>query len=276
MPRSQKRNPPEPLSDPEPAGGAPAATGRRRVRRGILIAGFTLLGLLIVALSAFLLWANDTYAVTPDGFDSVQEDPRLSVDDQGDAVVMGPAEGGDGGGLVFFAGAKVEPQAYAPTFQELTAEGTTVVIIKPFLNLAILERRPWEDFTALAPDIENWSVGGHSMGGVRACTYAEDAEVRALILLASYCSLGDLSDRDDLAALTVTGTQDELVAEEDLRSSLALMPPGAQRVDIEGATHAQFGDYGPQRGDGNPTISDDEARALTYEAIGPFLTSLDE
>ena len=54
-------------------------------------------------------------------------------------------------------------------------------------------------------------------------------------------------------------------------ASLALMPPGAERVSIEGATHAQFGDYGTQSGDGTPTISDEEARERLTDVLVPFL-----
>ncbi|WP_265521059.1 alpha/beta hydrolase [Oerskovia flava] len=246
---------------------------RRRARRVAKIVALSLLAALVVAVGAFLVWANDTYAAEPDGIAAVRDDPRVRLDDQGDAVVMTPTGASDGRGLVFLAGAKVEPQAYAATFHELAAEGTTVVVVEPFLHLAILERRPFEAFTALAADVEVWAVGGHSMGGVRACTYAESEEVDALVLLASYCSLGDLSGRADLAALSVSGTQDALVSQETIDESLPLMPEDTELVRIEGASHAQFGDYGPQSGDGTPTITDDEARARITEALVPFLTS---
>ena len=262
--------PPSPDAPPT----APAVPRRRRLRRALVIGGSALLALLVVAVVAFLVWADDTYAAEPDGLAAVQDDPRVRLDDRGDVVVLSPAGEGDGSGLVFLAGAKVEPQAYAATFQEVAARGTTVVVVEPFLHLALLERRPFEELTAFAPDVEDWAVGGHSMGGVRACTYAESEEVRALVLLASYCSLGDLSERTDLAVLTVTGTQDGLVSDESLAGSAALLPAGAEHVEVDGANHAQFGDYGPQDGDGTPTVSDDEARARITEALVPFLDAV--
>jgi pimeloyl-ACP methyl ester carboxylesterase len=237
----------------------------------LVTVALALIGLLVVAVAVFLVWADDTSPAAPVGLAAVQEDPRVRLDDRGDVVVLRPAGEGDESGLVFLAGAKVEPQAYAATFQEVAAQGTTVVLVEPFLHLALLERRPFEAFTALAPEVDAWAVGGHSMGGVRACTYAESEGVRALVLLASYCSLGDLSGRSDLAALTVTGTQDGLVDEESIAASLSLMPPGAERVSVDGASHAQFGDYGAQRGDGTPTISDDAARERLTDVLVPFL-----
>ena len=38
--------------------------------------------------------------------------------------------------------------------------------------------------------------------------------------------------------------------------------------EIEGASHSSFGDYGPQAGDGTPTISDDDMRRQLTELVG--------
>ena len=43
---------------------------------------------------------------------------------------------------------------------------------------------------------------------------------------------------------------------------------------VEGGTHAQFGAYGIQPGDGTATISDDEARRLISAASLGFVGSL--
>lgn len=253
--------------------GAAAVPGkpRRRRWRVLRIVGASLLAVLVIAVGAFLYWANDTYTAEPAGLAAVQSDPRVQLDDQGDVVVMTPTAPGDGPGLVFLAGAKVDPQAYAVTFQETVAEGTTVVIVKPFLNLAILERRPLDAFTDLAPDVGSWAVGGHSMGGVKACMYAESGEVDALVLLASYCSGDGLADRTDLDALSVSGTQDGLATPEKIDASLRDLPASTTVVRIDGASHAQFGDYGLQPGDGTPTITDEEAREQITEVLVPFL-----
>lgn len=51
---------------------------------------------------------------------------------------------------------------------------------------AFFELRPLSAFTDLAPEIDTWIVGGHSLGGVRSCQLAGDAD--ALALFASYCA----------------------------------------------------------------------------------------
>jgi hypothetical protein len=45
-------------------------------------------------------------------------------------------------------------------------------------------------------------------------------------------------------------------------------------VVIDGGTHAFFGDYGPQPGDGVPGVSREEAQAQTVEATKAFLAQV--
>lgn len=44
-------------------------------------------------------------------------------------------------------------------------------------------------------------------------------------------------------------------------------------VAVEGGNHAQFGNYGKQRGDAEATISREEQQDITVEAINKFLMS---
>ena len=267
----------EPVADPDRGSeqaaddGASPRPARRRARRVLRIVGLALVGVLALGTGALLIWANDTFVADPAALAAVTDDPRIDLERRDGVVVMTPTGESDGVGLVFLAGAKVDADAYAATFREVVARGTTVVVVQPFLNLAILERRPLSAFTEEAPDVESWAVGGHSMGGVKACTYAESEGVDALVLLASYCSLGDLSARADLIALSVSGTADGLVSLADLDDSMPLMPADTARVRLDGVSHAQFGAYGDQPGDGTPSVSDDEARRLIDEALLPVL-----
>ena len=47
-------------------------------------------------------------------------------------------------------------------------------------------------------------------------------------------------------------------------------------VEIEGGNHAQFGNYGPQKGDLPATISAEEQQAQTVEAISNFIARQQE
>lgn len=227
------------------------------------------LGVLIVAIVVgFLLWANiGVMAAESEPLAAVRGDPDVTLRDEGAAWVLAPASGESTSGLVFIPGAKVDPLAYAATLVGVVEEGATVVITKPTLNLAFFDFRPLSDFTALAPDVTDWFVGGHSLGGVRACQLAADTE--GLVLFAGYCA-NDLSD-SGLAALSISGSEDGLSTPEKIDSAAHLLPADAIFVEIDGGNHAGFGAYGAQPGDGAATIPDDDIRAQITDALGPFL-----
>ena len=150
------------------------------------------------------------------------------------------------------------PPQFSSLLFSATHVGMTVVITRPWLNLAFFDPRPLSDFTSAAPGVDAWLVGGHSLGGVRACQLAPDAD--GLVLFGSYCA-NDLSD-SGLPVLSISGAEDGLSTPEKIQDSRGLLPADAEFVEIAGAAHASFGDYGPQAGDGTPTISERMILAL--------------
>ncbi|WIB15395.1 alpha/beta hydrolase [Curtobacterium sp. MCPF17_050] len=235
--------------------------GPTRRRRLLRIVSWVLAVLLVLVL-VFLVWAHIVLQGTRSAALTVWRDDRVSVRDAGDAVVMTPTGIADGVGIVFVPGAKVDPYAYMATFRQVVADGTTVVITKPTLNLAFFDRRPLTRFEAHAPDVRTWAVGGHSLGGVRACQLAEDRDVAGLLLLGSYCA-DDRSD-SDLDVLSVSGSRDGLSTPEDVAAARDLLPASATMTEIAGADHAAFGAYGAQPGDLPATVSRRESgRAIT-------------
>ncbi|SDH50284.1 Alpha/beta hydrolase family protein [Microbacterium pygmaeum] len=224
--------------------------------------------LILLAVVGFLLYANiGVMAADPDDLAAVRADPSISLTDAGGAWVMAPTAGAGDTGLVFIPGAKVDPLAYAATLAGVVDDGVTVVITKPTLNLAFFDLRPLSAFTDLVPGIDAWSVGGHSLGGVKACQLAEDAD--GLVLFGSYCA-NDLSGTE-LPALSISGSQDGLSTPQKIDDAKHLLPADAEFVVIEGGNHAGFGAYGPQAGDGEATIPDTEIRAQITDVLGPFL-----
>lgn len=236
---------------------------RRRIRRIGLVA--LLAGL--VALVAAVVWAVYPLAPEPEPLAAAQQLPGVTVsDDAHDAIVLSP-ETSNGAGLVFLPGAKVDARAYEWKLSALVAEGTTVVIAEVPLGYAIAETRPLAEFTSLAPEVGTWWIGGHSLGGVRACQYAADdtAALSGLVLFGSYCA-ADLAD-SGLAVLSISGSEDGLSTPAKIEAAAHLLPADADFVEIPGASHAQFGDYGLQSGDGTATATDDEVRAAIAAAV---------
>ncbi|MGH1550649.1 alpha/beta hydrolase [Leifsonia poae] len=218
----------------------------------------------------FLAWVSTPMMGDRTAALEAWRDPAVSIHDAGDAVVMEPTGKASGTGLVFVPGALVDPYAYLYKLSGAVAEtGLTVVITKPTLNLAFFDQRPLSTFTAHAPDVDEWYVGGHSLGGVRACQLADDPAVKGLILFGSYCA-NDVSGTD-LRVLSIGGSRDGLSTPAKIAAARHLLPPDAELVEIDGMNHGQFGDYGPQSGDGVATIDDRAAQERLTEALAAFL-----
>lgn len=227
--------------------------------------------LLVLAVGGVLAYTQiGVMAAEPEPLASVRENPAITVTDAEQGIVLAPADGGSDLGLVFIPGAKVDPWAYAAILQGLAEDGVTVVITRPWLNLAFFDPRGLDAFTSAAPEIDVWGVGGHSLGGVRACQLAADAD--ALVLFASYCA-NDLS-ASGLPVLSLSGSEDGLSTPEKIADARDRLPVDAAMVEIEGASHASFGDYGPQGGDGTPTISMEDMHVEVTRIADEFLAPL--
>lgn len=255
----------------EPRRARPAS----RTRARIAVAGWSALVALALGVVAFLLWAQLVMPADREAAQAVFDNPAVTVTDTPDSVVIAPTHGATMAGLVFIPGAKVDPYAYLATLSgTVEATGMTVVITKPVLNLAFFDQRPLDTFTAAAPDVATWFVGGHSLGGVRACMYAQDAQdadtpVTGLVLFGSYCAA---AVDDDLAVLSISGSEDGLSTPAKIRHTADLLPADSTFVQIEGANHAAFGAYGAQSGDGIATITPAESERAITDALGRFVT----
>ena len=142
-----------------------------------------------------------------------------------------------------------------------TDTGLTCVLVEMPFHLAIFDADAAEDVMEQFPDIQHWYIAGHSLGGAMASQFAADHpdEIDGLILLGAYL-YGDYSPED---TLTVYGSLNQSVEDEiDYTENV---------VEIQGGNHAQFGNYGPQKGDAPATISAEEQQARTVEAVAEFI-----
>jgi hypothetical protein len=232
------------------------------VRRRLLIGAVVVGVVIVLSLTAAFVWTR----LGPDP----SADARAVADSAaatGDGwLAYGPASSDVG--VVLYPGARIDAAGYAPVARDLAAAtGARVVVTDAPFDVALLDIDAADAVRDAHPDIPRWIVGGHSLGGVAAARYAADpdASVDGLLLWASYPAGGDALP-DDMAAMSITGRRDEIldrVAYDDARPRL---PPGTEVVALPGVTHAQFGDYGPQPGDGTAGVSDEEARAAVVEA----------
>lgn len=242
-----------------------------RLRRSTLRAVGAWLGRgAVLVLVAILAWLNPfAYQAAPAGPTS-----ELSVVETPTAITLSPDGGQATEGLVFYPGAKVEARAYADILKPAVESGFLVVILKTPLNLSLLDGNQARSAMSDHPGISSWAVGGHSLGGVSASSFAlNNKDVAGLLLFASY-PLDSMQDRADLKVLSISGTEDGLSTPGKIDASRQLLPSDAAFLAVQGANHAYFGDYGPQPGDGEPTVARDVAQKQISSATAAFMAGL--
>ena len=171
-------------------------------------------------------------------------------------------------GFIFYPGGKVEHKAYEPLMASLARSGILCVLVKMPFNLAVFDINAADGIQEQYPNIENWYIGGHSLGGSMAASYLEDCaeNYKGLILLGSY-STSDLSNTK-LNVLSIYGSEDKILNKEKYDENKSNLPSNFKEIVISGGNHSQFGMYGQQKGDGTASIPRSEQTQLTaFEII---------
>lgn len=223
----------------------------------------------VLALGAVLAWLNPfSYQA---GAIAAESASGVSVVESPTAITMRPNGAPAIGGLIFYPGARVEALAYADILKPAVDDGFLVVILKAPLNLSLLDGSQALGVMSDHPGVTTWAVGGHSLGGVSASTFALDhPAVSGLLLYGSY-PLESLRDRAGMKVLSIFGTEDGLSTPAKIDASRELLPVDAAFVEIQGGNHAFFGSYGPQPGDGEPTVDREVAKEQISAATVAFL-----
>ena len=246
---------------------------RRRIWRVVRIVWVTL-----GVTSVFALFWGAQAAWLPEG--TFVSDARVEIVRAQDTISFRPRPDDPARmGLIFFPGALVEPDAYAPMARRLAEAGHRVVIVKLPFRLAPTpgyEAMVFEtarDTMAASPG--RWAVGGHSRGGMLATRFAGGyaSLLSGLALVAtSHPREMDLSRLPStVPVLKVFGSEDGLASPEEVRQYAPLLPPDTTFVEVQGGDHRQFAYYRYQLMGGRATISLEEQQRQLVDALLAFL-----
>ena len=227
-------------------------------RKKWLVAGGIALLILAILTGAFFWYVSDYYRAEDAALEVLAQDRGITVQDN--LTILSPTYPTDTA-IIFYPGAKVEAEAYLPLLDQIRQTGVAYILVHMPFHMAIFDANAAEAVIDQFPEYQHWYIAGHSMGGAMASQFASDHPdlVDGLILMGAYI-YGDYPAED---TLTIYGSLNQSVEDNiDYTENI---------VEIEGGNHAQFGNYGPQKGDLPAAISAEEQQKQTVEAIEAFL-----
>ena len=232
--------------------------------------------LIIVAIAGagFVLWAETPLGPMPEALSALQSDSKVHVSTE-HWIAFEPVGAQRSVGFIFYPGGRVDARSYAPMCRSLAEMGYLSVIVPMPLNLAVLGVEKASDVIAAYPQVQSWVIGGHSLGGTMAASYAHShpLQIKGLALYASYPASGDNMTGQDIYVISIYGTRDGLVTSGNIDDSRQSLPSNALWIPIEGGNHAQMGWYGSQPGDNEATISRTSQQLQATAATLSFLSS---
>ena len=211
------------------------------------------------------LASDASITVTPDS--CVDDECLAGLFGTGDYLTFAPADGSATTGLIIYPGAMVEPRTYAVAARAIAAYGYFVALV-PFPNmLPITDAFKANDVIDDHPEIIDWAIAGHSMGGAAASIFAfvtkqiPGNKLEGIAFWASYPAPATQNTPPavltgtGLKGVSVIGSLDSVLNWNNFDATKAFLPAGTHIAEIRGGNHAQFGYYGDQDGDTPATIS---------------------
>jgi len=226
------------------------------------------LTLVVILISTFLIYVSDYYHADESAIEASVLNAGINITNTNGALLFDP--GNAEVALIFYPGGKVEYTAYEPLLIKIAAEGILCILPKMPFNLAVFNINAADAYISMFPDVQEWYIGGHSLGGSMAASYASKhiEKITGVILFASY-STADIS-ANGLKVLSIYGTQDTVLSAESYQKYQFNLPENLTELVLSGANHAGFAVYGPQQGDGIATISSEQQQLLSAQAVSAF------
>lgn len=233
----------------------------------------TLLIVLTIFVIGFFIWLSNGYSLQKGDMKYLQSNSKVEVTVNGDYTYFTPKNISATKGFIFYPGVRVDSSSYAKLCNDVASYGYKVVAVDMPFNYANFGKNKANEVIEDNPEIKKWVIGGDSLGGTVACEYAvNNKNVEGIVLISSY-------PRDNISelgfkVLSIWGSKDNVVDYKELINSKGQLPKDTKYVEIEGANHSQFANYGMHGGDEEALISSDEQMDITVRNIVNFLYNI--
>lgn len=231
-------------------------TSKKSYLKRILICLFTVI---LLCTTGFYIYASDYY------HSKDYEVSNIEIKQQDNYKVYGDTDSKTG--FIFYPGGKVEAKSYEPILTSLSEKGVCVVLVEMPFNLAVLDSNAADKVMSQFNNIENWYIGGHSLGGAMAASYAakHQDKLKGVVLLAAYPT-----KELDIPVLSIYGSEDGVLNRQKYKEYIVKVN-NLSEIIIDGGNHAQFGNYGEQSGDNKPKISSEKQWNQTTKEMLNFI-----
>lgn len=205
---------------------------------------WALLFIVLGALAWGIKWATYARPPLPEAIKALESDEIIDVT-KDPWLTFSPIQDSPETGFIFYPGGRINPQGYAALLRPIASEGYLVVAPQMPINMAVFNSDLADEIIAHHPEIINWVMGGHSVGGTMAAQYTKNhpALVQGLVIWASYPADNANISNLIIPMISVYGTLDPRVNDNSVAERKYLLPENAQYIRIEGGDHHQFGSY---------------------------------
>ena len=200
--------------------------------------------ILIAVLIGWLQWATFARTPLPEAIAALQSDQLVMVT-QEPSITFLPLNSSPQTGFIFYPGGRIDPRGYALLMRKIAEAGYLVIVPEMPFNMAPFASNIAEEIIAVHPEIDQWVIGGHSVGGTMAAQFTKGhpEDISGLAIWASYpADNADLSDLD-IPVISIYGSQEIRVNDKSVSERQHLLPEGTRYIRIEGGDHHQFGSY---------------------------------
>ena len=233
----------------------------------------TLSTVLIIFVIGFFIWLSNGYSLQENDMKYLQSNSKVEVTVDENYTYFTPKNVNATKGFIFYPGERVDASSYAKLCNNVASYGYKVVAVDMPFNYANFGKNKATKVIEDNPQITKWVIGGDSIGGTVACEYAvNNKNVEGIVLISSYPreNISELGFK----VLSLWGSKDNVVDYKKLINSKEQLPKDTKYVEIEGANHSQFANYGMYSGDEEALISSDEQMDITVRNIVNFLYNI--